>query len=130
MYAIRSYYADKKDFDRIVKPLKSPLCSHSFVDLYIWKATYDTQICFKDDYVFLKQKNENDIIYTFPLGNGDLKSAIMLLREDAKERECEFYLAGVNEKQREILTTQFPGEFKFCDRRNNDDYIYSSYNFV
>lgn len=121
---------DKKSCDEIIKPLNSLLCAHCFVDLFIWKGAYDTQICIQDGFVFVKQKNENKTIYTCPLGKGDLKKAIEAIKQDAQERNVEFYLAAINKEQKEELEKIFPESFEFVEKRDSQDYIYDSESLI
>ncbi len=121
---------DKEDYDKIVKPLNSLLCAHCFVDLFIWKGAYDTQICIQDGFVFLKQKLEDETIYTFPLGKGVTKKAIEDLIQDAKDRGVNFNLAAINKEQKEELEKIMPDYFEFVDRRDSQDYIYTSESLI
>ena len=120
---------DKKSCDEIIKPLNSLLCAHCFV-IFIWKGAYDTQICIQDGFVFVKQKNENKTIYTCPLGKGDLKKAIEAIKQDAQERNVEFYLAAINKEQKEELEKIFPESFEFVEKRDSQDYIYDSESLI
>ena len=121
---------DKEDYDKIVKPLNSLLCAHCFVDLFIWKGAYDTQICIQDGFVFLKQKLGDETIYTFPLGKGDTKKAVEELMQDAKDRGVNFNLAAINNEQKEELEKIMPDYFDFVDRRDSQDYIYTSESLI
>lgn len=118
--------SDKKACDEIIKPLNSLLCAHCFVDLFIWKGAYDTQICIKDGFVLLKQRLGDETIYTFPLGKGDTKKAIEDLIQDAEDRGVEFNLAAINKEQKEELEKILPDSFEFVVRRDSQDYIYTS----
>ncbi len=122
--------SDKKDFDKIVRPLNSLICSHSFTDLFIWKHNYNTEICFKDNFVFIKQNSDKKTIYTFPLGTGDYISAIKLIKEDANKNNTPLYIAGINEEQNKILSEIMPNEFEIVDRRDSEDYIYNSEDLI
>lgn len=122
--------SDKKAFDKIVKPLNSPLCAHCFADLFIWRYTYDNQILIKDDFVFIKQRNGLSTFYSFPLGNGDIKNAIETLKHDALERNVPFVLGGINEQQFNQLNEAFPNKFEYSEQRDNEDYIYDSESLI
>lgn len=118
--------SDKPSFDKIVKPLNSILCAHCFTDLFIWNYSYDTQISFTNEFVFIKQTLNNETLYTFPLGNGDIKAAVNLIVDDAKEQNIPLHIAAVTPSQMQLLERHFPDTFEYTIRRDNADYIYTS----
>ncbi len=122
--------SDKKACDEIIKPLNSFSCAHCFVDLFIWKGAYDTQICIQDGFVFVKQMLDGKTIYTFPLGKGDTKKAIEALIQDAKDRKVNFNLAAINKNQKEELDKVMPGVFELTSRRDSQDYIYDAESLI
>ena len=117
---------DKKIADKILKPLNSLSCAHCFADLFIWQNVYKTQICIEDEFVFIKQELNGDIKYVFPLGNGDFKSAIEKLKEDARENNSTFIMAAINGEQKNILEKLYPNEFEIDSSRDYQDYIYNA----
>ncbi len=122
--------SDKKRYDEITRNINSMMCAHYFVDLFIWRVTYNTKICFEGDFVFIKQRLESETVYTIPLGNGDLTQAIELLKQDAEERNVVFHLAAVNENQKNLLEAISPGQYEFNEERDSEDYIYLAENLM
>lgn len=116
---------DKDEFDKIVKPINSYFCTHCFTDLFIWRNQFNTNIYFKDGFVFINQNAYNQNFYFFPLGKGDLHKALDLIEEDAKERKEPFEMFCLNEWEIEhldILKQRFDVE----EQRDNEDYVYTS----
>ena len=121
---------DKPEADKLLKKIDSMLCAHCFVDLFIWKSVYDTQVCFKDGFFFVKQVQDGNTVYTVPIGDGCLCEAIDLVKQDAKERNVKFNLSAVNENQKKILEEICPERFEFVERRDSEDYIYTGESLI
>ena len=121
---------DKLTVEKYLKSKKSYLCSHCFVDLFIWKNYYNTQICVKDDFLFIKQVNHGKTIFTVPLGTGDFPNAIESLREYAQEINVPFEMAAVNETTKQEIETLLPSAFDFAEERDSEDYIYLSEDLI
>lgn len=121
---------DKQQADAILREKSSYLCAHCFVDLFIWKSVYDTQICFQDDFIFIKQKQGDVTVYTVPIGTGCLCSAIELLKQDAIDRNVTFNMSAVNESQMKEIEGACPDKFNFIEKRDAEDYIYSGESMI
>ncbi len=117
---------DKSQADAILKEVESYFCAHCFVDLFIWKGVYETEVCFRDGFLFIKQIQDDETIYTVPLGKGDLKGAIELVRQDAAERGVPFRLSAINESQKNEIESIMPDYFNFSEQRDSEDYIYTA----
>ena len=117
---------DKPQADAILKELKSYFCAHCFTDLFIWQSAYETEVCFRDGFFFIKQIQDEETIYTVPLGKGDLAAAIELVRQDAAERGVPFRLSAVNENQKNEIESIMPDFFSFSEERDSEDYIYTA----
>ena len=50
------------------------LCERCFVDLFMWRGHYNTQICFKDGFMLVKMSplDGGHDCYLAPVGQGDL----------------------------------------------------------
>ena len=73
------------------------LCERCFVDLFMWRSHYNTQICFKDGFMLVKMSpldGGNDC-YLAPVGQGDLGAALDALKQDAAERGLPFVIVSV-----------------------------------
>lgn len=120
---------DKPKFDKIVKPLNSDICPHCFTDLFIWRFAYNTQICFKDDFVFVSQINNDKVLYLIPLGEGDILKAIEIIKQDAYERDVEFKICCLNENQKTQIS-KLTDKFTFEEKRDSEDYIYTAESLI
>ena len=54
------------------------------------------------------KRAENGMIYTYPVGDGEIKPVIEALIEDAKENGYPFELRGIPESELDLVNTLFP----------------------
>ena len=75
------------------------LCERCFVDLFMWRGHYNTQICFKDGFMLVKMSplDGGHDCYLAPVGQGDLGAALDALEQDAAERGLPFVIVSVAE---------------------------------
>ena len=103
------------------------LCERCFVDLFMWRSHYNTQICFRDGFLLVKMTpldGEHDC-YLAPVGEGDLGDALDALEQDAAERGIPFVIVSVAEPMIDRIEAVRPGKFAFShDNEDGDDYIY------
>ena len=75
------------------------LCERCFVDLFMWRSHYNTQICFLDGFFLIKMSplDGGRDCYLAPVGKGDLGAALDALEQDAAERGIPFVIVSVAE---------------------------------
>ena len=119
---------DKEIVQRYTSQNNYRICEYCFTDLFIWKDHYDTQRCFHDGFMFIKMQTfeEKQTMYLAPIGQGDLKQALLLLEEDAQERGIPFILCGTPEPLVEKIEEVLPDRYTFTDVESSSDYIYLS----
>ncbi|MGI6181557.1 MAG: DUF2156 domain-containing protein [Agathobaculum sp.] len=105
------------------------LCERCFVDLFMWRGHYGTQICFKDGFLLVKMTplDGGPDCYLAPVGEGDLGAALDALEADAAERGIPLTVVSIAEPMIERIEAVRPGKFTFVhDNEDGDDYIYLS----
>ena len=118
---------DKKRLEPYLRFRNFHMCEHSFVDLFIWRDTYDTRWCVEDDLLYLAQFNAGEPgrpIYFPPLGMGDIRTGVERVRQDAEKRGAPLVFGAVPEEVKVQWETLFPGRFSYEERRNGADYVY------
>jgi hypothetical protein len=95
-------------------------CHENLVTIYMWAEAADTHWAECGDWLFLRNKWQ-DIIYHYPLGRGDIREALALLREETGK----LMLRNVTEPQCAELAEACPGEFTFTEDTDVSDYVYS-----
>ena len=89
------------------------LCERCFVDLFMWRSHYNTQICFLDGFFLIKMSplDGGRDCYLAPVGKGDLGAALDALEQDAAERGIPFVIVSVAEPMIERIEAVRPGKF-------------------
>lgn len=97
----------------------------SFVNLYLLREKYGIEIAFSDSMVLRRyQCGFRKDSYGFPLGNGDLRTAIRLLYQDAAARKLPFRLTMLNMAQCDWLADAYPDCFTFTPAADYTEYLY------
>lgn len=123
---------DKEEIEKYTSKIKSYLCEHCFVDLFIWRYYYSTQICIKNGFLFIKMqtKHNNTTMYLAPIGKGDLKNAIEEIEKDAEERKVFFRMISITEDLKSEIENIMKDRFSFEEQRDNADYIYNAQDLI
>lgn len=114
------------------KPLLQPflyqhqklLCNWSFPNMILWHDAYLPHYTFVNDMLFVSAL-KNKPVYGFPIGEGDIQSAINTLIEHTKKHNHILTLAFLTDEMRETLESLFPNQFSFEEDRGTFDYIYN-----
>lgn len=108
------------------------LCEHCFVDLFMWREHYSTEICIQGDFLLVKMLSYPDKtpMYLAPIGKGDIKTVLLRLEEDAKERGIQFVMTSVAEPLKAEIETLMPNHYVFENLINGADYIYSAESMI
>lgn len=101
-------------------------CDISFATTYLWRNEYDIRICKHNDVYYKAYFTKGNVYgYAFPIGSGNIKNAVDVILQDAKER-CVLPMIGMlNETNAELLNRLYPNYFEFTEERDSADYIYS-----
>lgn len=99
-------------------------CDLSFSNLCSWRFLYNTQFAIKDGFLFFKFWANNELAYMMPVGEGDLKAAIIELIHDSNREKQPFRMLGVCQNMRKDLEDILPNKFAFTTSNNYADYIY------
>lgn len=96
-----------------------------FTSLFLWGEVYQTELAFQDELLFVRVGAKGNYRYMIPMGKGDLKHGLALIREDAEKNGCEPSLIAVTDRMRERLESIVPHTFDYQPARDSFDYIYS-----
>jgi len=103
------------------------MCERCFVDLFMWRGHYNTQICFMEGFLLVKMTppGGGPDCYLSPIGEGGLSAVLDALQEDSAERGIPFRLVSVAGPMIDRIESVKPGKFVFShDTEDGDDYIY------
>lgn len=98
---------------------------YCFSNSYNWRKAYHIECTRLGDRALIRSDGGNGRNYLYPAGSGDIKEAILAMKEDADRDGMPFRLNGVTDEMRADLEAALPGKFEFSERRDQFDYIYS-----
>ena len=106
-------------------------CDFSFSNILCWKHRYDTTFAIVDGFLLFRFfASYKEPGYMMPLGDGDLRIAIDLLRADAKERGDRFYLFAITPEMFARIEAACPGEFELKTDDAWSEYIYNARDLI
>ena len=106
-------------------------CDFSFSNIFSWKNYYDTTFAVEGDFLYIRFQPAGNLPgYLFPVGDGNLKTAIETLMRDADERATELRLYSITQKMFDLLEDSMPEKFLYEKDRDWYEYIYSSEDLI
>ena len=102
----------------------SDLC---FTNLFCWGKKFDTQFAVKDEWLFIRFKDNNGRnSYLKPLGGVDVKEGIAFIMDDHKQFDSLFQIRGLTQDMIDEIEEAMPGMFEYKLNRSVSDYIYTT----
>ena len=100
-------------------------CDYSVGNLVLWSTVYNTHFAVAHDMLFIRFLRGEDIYFSFPIGNGDLKQAFEWMFAYCEEQNIEFQMNIIEPDMFEAIEKIYPGEFDISYIRDSADYVYS-----
>ena len=116
--------ADKPLFDYYMLPSEEQNCDLNFANIFCWSNTYHSEVAEAEGFLVIRFDNGDAKCYMQPVGNGDKRAILELLREDAFSLRTPLRLYGLSAEWRAFLEENYPSEFAFDAPRALCDYIY------
>ena len=113
---------EKDKFDRYLMNGSERGCEYSFVNLFLWGRQ---KAAFVANYLVLFSQFDRRSVYPFPRGEGDIRSVLDAIIEDAHVRGIPCYLTSMAKEDCELLEQLYPGKFRFHADRDSFDYVYA-----
>lgn len=116
---------DQEAFTKIFESSGHMGSDASFATMYLWGRRYGVTATVKDGFVIKIFGEENNKIYSYPCGNGDIKSVIEAIKQDSVERFGRFVGLGMlTEENKKELEALYPDQFTYEEMDGSADYIY------
>lgn len=116
---------DQEAFTKIFESSGHMGSDASFATMYLWGRRYGVTATVKDGFVIKIFGEENNKIYSYPCGKGDIKSVIEAIKQDSVERFGRFVGLGMlTEENKKELETLYPDQFTYEEMDGSADYIY------
>lgn len=116
---------DKEWISERLKESDYRACEYVFGNMFIWRNVSDVEVALVEDVLCIKGKSpEDEIIYNYPAGKGDIHRVIDLLIEHAKElgKKCRF--RGVLKEQLGHLKAWYGEDIDATTDPGDWDYVY------
>ena len=116
--------SDKAWIDAFVRAEDSRSADFNFANMFMWDSSYRQLVADLGGRMVAKPKYMQQPFFAFPIGAGDLKTAIKQLCGYSAEHGFPFCVKGVTAQHREQLEALFPGQLRFTEDRDHFDYVY------
>ena len=115
---------DKEWMDPLIAVADMRACHQNFTNMFAWSELYHYKAALVEGHLVIKGKIESGEYYLYPVGKGDIKPIIEVMKQDAKENGHELRILGISPENREELHNLFPDDFKYEYMRDSSDYVY------
>ena len=102
---------------------------YSFANAFNWSEIFHVEVAFVENFMLMRVGTDKKS-YLYPVGSGDLKTAVQWLKDDAALLQQPFVMHGVLPESKILLEQTFPDEFEFTSNRNIFDYLYRSEDLI
>ncbi len=116
--------ADKPLFEYYMLGSAEQNCDLNFANIFCWSDTYHSEVAEAEGFLVIRFDNGGVKSYMQPVGNGDKRLILELLRHDAFQQRTPLRLYGLSHEWRKFLEENYPEEFAFDAPRALCDYIY------
>ncbi|MEK6732428.1 MAG: phosphatidylglycerol lysyltransferase domain-containing protein [Candidatus Omnitrophota bacterium] len=113
----------KSLFDNAFENYPPEISEFTFTNLYSWRIAYDFQISMLGDLIILKASSGTRHRFLSPIGQGDIKQAIVKILDDSKGA-----FIRISESAKDLFSND-PGFIVDLDR-NNSDYLYRTIDLI
>lgn len=116
---------DKQWIDPLFTTANVRGCHQNFTNLFAWANIYHYRIARIKDHLIVKGRVSDEAPYYFyPAGQGDIKSVLEAMQQDAADRGHEFILFGLSPENVAEINGLFPDSFEYKEVRDSFDYVY------
>ncbi len=112
----------KQEYDRYLLHSGERGCEYSFTNLYLWGRQ---MVAVREGCILFFSQFNRKSVYLFPVGKGNLQTAIDAVIADAAGRGIPCRLTGLTQDDCAMLERLYPGRFRYHFDRDSFDYIYA-----
>lgn len=118
---------DKALYQKFLMDSAERGCEYTFANIYLWG---NQQAIIMDGHLVRFSQFDQQLVYPFPIGQGDKKAILDAIIADSKERGIPFHLTNIYKAEEELLENLYPGKFRFYCDRDSFDYVYDINNLA
>ena len=116
---------DKNWVENCMKSANFRGSEFTFSNLFDWRDGYKLTIARHEDFLLIKSGSGSDASYMYPIGKGDMASAVQAIKDDAAQQGIVFTMYGIPQEQTEEISALLGDSYKIEPVRDNFDYIYT-----
>lgn len=121
---------DKDWINARIDETVSPSCEYTFGNIFAYTAKMELKVADYKGCLLTRCIYDDELMYCYPMGNGDKKAGIEAIINDARELGREFIIFGITREFADELEDNFPDRFKIVFDRGGSDYIYSCQDLI
>lgn len=121
---------DKEWINRKIYETGSPSCEYTFGNIFAYGAKMDIKVAEYAGCLVTRCIYGDELMYCYPMGNGDRKAAIEAIIRDSESFPTDFIFFGLTNEFADELEALFPERFKIVYDRDGSDYIYNSEDLI
>ena len=121
---------DKQWIKQKTAEMGCPSCEYTFGNIFSYTAKMDIMVAEIFDCLVTRCIFNGQVMYCYPMGNGDRKKAVETLIEDGLSLGEDFLFFGLTKDFAQELESNFPGKFLIEFDRDGSDYLYSSEDLI
>ena len=99
-------------------------CDMNVANLCSWQFLYHTEYAVVEGFLVLRFVFDGHVTYMKPIGKGDLRPVLELLRADARALGDTLRIACVCPCAQALMDESMPGAFTYTINRDKSDYLY------
>ena len=123
--------SDRDLFCRSAAVLGQTDSESAFTTVFLWKDYFKYSYLFKNNtFTLISGKSKTAPFHTFPLGDGDVKTTVLLLRDFFLAEYGDYFIRGLTEKTKVMLEELLPDMFEFEEKRAMEDYVYNTADLI
>ena len=116
---------DKSWVEKCMKSAGFRGSEFTFSNLFNWQEGYELTIAQYEKFLLIKSGNGEEISYMYPIGEGDIASAVDVLKNDAERQKIAFSMYGIPADRIEEVQNLLGEGYTVEPVRDNFDYIYT-----
>lgn len=120
--------SDKSRADELLRRSDFRGCEYTFGNNFSWIEEFNVEVCFTDDFYFLKRGEGDSVGFIYPAGSGSIQKAVGLLSEYSSELGIPLRISANAEITRKVVEL-FP-EVTAELNRDLCDYVYLAEDLV
>lgn len=105
-------------------------CEYSFGNIFAYNQKMDILVADYNECLIVKYAVGDYNVYAFPVGPGDVKSALSAIADDTESDGKKGVISAMTGKDADIFESVFGGKYKAVADRDAYDYVYNSEDLI